>query len=94
MRLVFRKLGADQVKNRGHSFPKLNAIGLLGIPVLDQLIQVLLGIHLEHCKPSRRLVHKQETELWAVKRKRDRTILTRQLLIPAAQLLASSASGL
>jgi len=37
-RLVFRELGADQVKNRGHSFPKLDAIGLLGVPVLDQLV--------------------------------------------------------
>jgi len=93
-RLVFRELGANQVKNRGHSFTKLNVIGLPGVPVLDQLVQVFLSIHPEYCKPSRGLVHKQETERWAVKRKRDRTILTRQLPIPAAQLLASSASGL
>jgi len=92
--LVLRELGADQIKNRGHSFPNLDAVGLPGVPVLDQLVEVLLSIHLEHCKPSRRLVHKQEMERWAVKRKRDRTILTRQLPILAAQLLASSASGL
>jgi len=47
-RLVFRELGADQVKNRGHSFPKLDAIGLPGVLILDQLVEVLLGVHLEH----------------------------------------------
>jgi hypothetical protein len=46
--LVFRELGADQVKNRGHSFPELDAVGLLGVPVLDQLVEVLLGIYFEH----------------------------------------------
>jgi len=60
--LVFRELGADQIKNRGHSFPKLDAVGLPGVPVLDQLIEVLLGIHLEHYKPSRRSAYKQEKE--------------------------------
>jgi len=52
-RLVFRELRADQVKNRGHSFPKLDAISLPGISVLDQLVKMLLGIHLEHYEPSR-----------------------------------------
>jgi len=37
-RLVFRELGADQVQNRGHSIPKLDAVGLPGVPVLDQLV--------------------------------------------------------
>ena len=36
--LVFRKLGADQVQNRGYSFPKLNAVGLPGVPILDQIV--------------------------------------------------------
>jgi len=92
--LVFRELGADQIKNRGHSVPKLDAVGLPGVPVLDQLVEVLLGIHLEHYKPSRRLVYKQEMERWAVKGKMDRTTLTGQLPTLAAQLLASSAPGL
>ena len=57
--LVFRKLGADQVQNRGYSFPKLNAVGLLGVPILVQLVKMLLGIHLKHYKPSRRSVLEQ-----------------------------------
>jgi len=92
--LVFRELGADQIKNRGHFFLNLDAVGLPGVPVLDQLVEVLFGIHLEHYKPSRRLVHKQETKCWAVKGKWDRKILTRQLPTLAAQLLTSSAPGL
>jgi len=56
--LVFRELRADQIKNRGHSFPKIDAVGLPGVPVLDQLVKVLLGIHFEHYKPSRRSVYK------------------------------------
>jgi len=46
--LVFRELGADQIKNWGHSFPKLDAVGLPGVPVLDQLVEVLLGVYFEH----------------------------------------------
>ena len=60
--LVFRELGADQVKNRGHSFPELDAVGLPGVPVLDQLVEVLVGIYFEHCEPSRMLVYTQEKE--------------------------------
>jgi len=36
--LVFRKLGTDQVQNRGHSFTKPNAVSLPGVPILDQLV--------------------------------------------------------
>jgi hypothetical protein len=36
--LVFRKLGADQVQNLGYSFPKFNAVGLLGVPILDHIV--------------------------------------------------------
>ena len=63
-RLVFGKLGADQVKNRGYSFPDLDAIGLPGVPVLDQLVEVFLSIDLKHCnkKPSKRSVQSQEEE--------------------------------
>jgi hypothetical protein len=60
--LVFRELGADQIKNPGHSFPKLDAVGLLGVPVLDQLVEVLLSIDFEHYEPSRKSVHTQEKE--------------------------------
>jgi len=80
-RLVFRELGADQVKNRGHSFLKLDAIGLPGVPVLDQLIEVLLGVYLEHYKPSRKLVRTQDNECQVVK-KEGNMILTIQLLTP------------
>ena len=58
--LVFRELGADQVKNRGHSFPELDAVGLPGVLVLDQFVDVLLGIYFEHCEPSRTSVYTQE----------------------------------
>ena len=36
--LVFRKLGADQVQNQGYSFPKFNAVGLPGVPILDKIV--------------------------------------------------------
>jgi len=36
--LAFRKLGADQVQDRGYSFPKPNAVSLPGVPILDQLV--------------------------------------------------------
>jgi len=54
--LVLRELGADQIKYRGHSFPKLDAVGLLGVPVLDQLVEMLLSVYFEHWKSSRKLV--------------------------------------
>jgi len=54
--LVFRELGADQVKNRGHSFLDLDVVGLLGVPVLDQLVEVLLSIDFKHYEPSRKSV--------------------------------------
>jgi len=53
-RLVFRELGADQVKNRSHSFPKLDAVSLSGVSVLDQLVKMFLSIHLEHYEPNMR----------------------------------------
>jgi len=46
--LVFRELGADRIKNLGHSIPKLDVVGLPGVPILDQLVQVLLGVYFEH----------------------------------------------
>jgi len=46
--LVFRELGADQIKHQGHSFPKLDAVGLPGVPVFDQLVEVLLGVYFEN----------------------------------------------
>jgi len=46
--LVFGEFGADQVENRGHSFPDPDTIDLLGVPVLDQLVEVLLGVDLKH----------------------------------------------
>ena len=36
------------LSSRGHSFLELDAVGLPGVPVLDQLIEVLLGIYFEH----------------------------------------------
>jgi hypothetical protein len=60
--LVFWEFRADQVENRGHSFPDLDAVGLLGVPVLDQLVEVLLSIDFEHYEPSRKSVHTQEKE--------------------------------
>jgi hypothetical protein len=46
--LVFGELGADQVKHRGHSFPNLDTVGLPGVPILDQLVEVLLSINFKH----------------------------------------------
>ena len=46
--LVFGELRTDQVKHRGHSFLDLDTIGLPGVPVLDQLVEVLLGVDLKH----------------------------------------------
>jgi len=56
--LVFGELGADQVENRGHSFLDLDTVGLPGVPVLDQLVEVLLSIDFKHYnrKPSKKLV--------------------------------------
>ena len=56
--LIFEKLGADQVTNRGHSFPDLDAVVLPGVLVLDQLVEVLFSIDLKHYnkKPSKRSV--------------------------------------
>ena len=51
--LVFRELRADQVENQGHSFPDFDAVGLPGVSVLDQLVEVLLGINFKHYEPSR-----------------------------------------
>jgi len=75
--LVFRELGADQVKNRGHSFPELDAVGLPGVSVLDQLVEVLLGIYFEHYEPRRTLVYTQ-------KKNKGNTVLTSQLSILVA----------
>jgi len=46
--LVLGEFGTDQVKYRGYSFPNLDAVGLLGVLFLDQLVQVLLSIDFEH----------------------------------------------
>ena len=46
--LVFGELGADQVEHRGYSFLDLDTIGLSGVPVLDQLVEVLLGVNFKH----------------------------------------------
>jgi hypothetical protein len=53
--LALRELGTDQVQDRGYSFPDLTTVDLPGVPVLDQLIQVLLGVDLENCKRNRTL---------------------------------------
>jgi len=47
-RLVLGKLGADQIQHRSHSFVELYAIRLLGVPIFDQVLNVLLGVGLEH----------------------------------------------
>ena len=56
--LVFGELGADQVEHRGHSFPDLDTVGLPGVPILDQLVEVLLSIDFKHYdrKPSKKSV--------------------------------------
>jgi len=46
--LVFGELGANQVEHWGYSSPDLDTIGLLGVPVLDQLVEVLLGVDFKH----------------------------------------------
>jgi len=46
--LVLGKLGADQIQHRSHSFPELYAIRLPGVPVFDQVLNVLLSVSLEH----------------------------------------------
>jgi len=46
--LVFGELEADQVEHRGYSFLDLDTIGLPGVLVLDQLIEVLLGVYFKH----------------------------------------------
>jgi len=46
--LVLGELGADQVKYRGNSFPKLDAVRLLGVPFLDQHIEMLLSVGFKH----------------------------------------------
>ena len=46
--LVFGELGADQVNNRGRSFQDLDTVGLPGVPVLDQLVEVLLSVDFKH----------------------------------------------
>jgi len=46
--LVFGELGADQVEHWGYSFPDLDTVGLLGVPFLDQLVEVLLGVNFKH----------------------------------------------
>jgi hypothetical protein len=46
--LVSGELGANQVEHRGYSFPDLDTIGLPGVPVLDQLVEVLLGVNFKH----------------------------------------------
>ena len=46
--LVFGELRADQVEHRGYSFLDLDKTGLPGVPVLDQLVKVLLGVNFKH----------------------------------------------
>jgi len=46
--LVLGKLGADQIQHRSKSFPELYAIHLPAVPILDQVLNVLLGVGLEH----------------------------------------------
>ena len=46
--LVLRELEADQVKYWGNSFPELDAVRFLGVPFLDQLIELLLGVGFMH----------------------------------------------
>jgi len=46
--LVFEELRADQVKHWGHSLLDLDTIGLPGVLISDQLVEVLLGVDLKH----------------------------------------------
>jgi len=48
MGLVFGKLGADQVKNRDYFFLDLDTVGLPGVAVLDQVVEVFLRIDFKH----------------------------------------------
>ena len=45
--LVLEKLGADQIQHQSNSFPELYAIRLPGVPVFEQVLDVLLGVGLE-----------------------------------------------
>jgi len=58
--LVFRKLRADQVEDRGHSFLDFDAVGLPGVPVLDQLVEVFLVLTLSTMnRAGRQYKHKK-----------------------------------
>jgi len=46
--LLFGELGADQVEYQGYSFPYFDTVGLPGVPILDQLIEVLLSVDFKH----------------------------------------------
>jgi len=46
--LVLRELGPDQIQHRHDSFPDLYAIRLLGVPVFDQVLDMLFSIGLEN----------------------------------------------
>ena len=46
--MVLGELGTDQVKYRGYSFPDLDAVGLPGVPFLDQLVEVLFSVDFKH----------------------------------------------
>jgi len=47
-RLVLGELEADQVEYRGYSFPNLDIVGLPGVPILDQLVEVLISVDFKH----------------------------------------------
>ena len=48
MGLVLRKLRADQIQHRSDSLLELYVVCLPGIPTFDQVLDVLLGVGLEH----------------------------------------------
>jgi len=66
-------------------------MNLPGVPILDQLVQVLLGVHLEHCKSNKMLVstYRQERQV-----ANNGGGAYYQLTVPLAQLLSCSAPDL
>ena len=92
MGLVLGELGADRIQNRRDTLLDLYAICLLGVPVFDQVLDMLFSIDLEHYdKFQRKNEGRQSTTCYDNKNFVDRKVKedpTNQLPILSLELLA------
>jgi hypothetical protein len=98
--LVLGQLGADQIQHQSDSFLELYAIRLLGIPVFDQVLDMLLGVGLEHYdqfqgkKKANSQQHAMAIKtLWSERTKQILPVTSRFLVFSSSLTLRSPSSA-